>query len=242
MTESGTNGQRFLTAFHAIETILARQQERNFKHGDWPGFIELLNDSDTLLRHQKDRLRAFAKLRNAISHEGYLDGKPIADPREDVIADIEKILHALLEPPLLVSALDDRDEPAIFRPADSLAQFLELVTEHNFSQAPVQTDKGFLLITTNAVARWYARQLKHGGEIKPEVALADVLKFSETGDRLQTVNPTTTVVQAINRFSGETDASVEPPAALLVLGKMGQNPQRLVSRADLSLLYASLDS
>lgn len=237
-----SNAQRFLNAFASIEEILSRQQGRRVDHDDWAKFYELVADSDTLLHSQKDKLRHFARLRNAISHAPYLKSEPIADPRADTVEVITKIQRDLEKPPLLMSAFSDVGLPHIFSPEDSLDEFLDLVKAHDFSQAPVKTDTGFALITTNAIARWFAHHLNEHGGVLETTPIHEVLNFAESGDRLKTVSPTTTTVEAINYFSGLADINSEPPAALLILGKMGQPPQRLVVRADLSLLYAQLES
>ena len=242
MSSEETKAQRFLHAFASIEEILSRQQGRRVDHDDWAKFYELVANSDTLLHSQKEKLRHYARLRNAISHTPYLKSKPIADPREDTVEAITKIQRDLEKPPLLFDALKDVGVPRIFSLQDSLDEFLELVKMHDFSQAPVKTDDGFVLITTNAIARWFAHNLNEHGGVLETTPMHAVLEFAESGDQLKTVSPTTTTVEAINYFSGLADINAEPPAALLVLGKMGQPPQRLAVRADLSLLYAQLEN
>ncbi len=116
-----------------------------------------------------------------------------------------------------------------------------MVTEKAFSQAPVKTGTGFALITTNAVARWFAANMAKQGGIVDMAPISDVLAFAEAGDQLRTATPTTTVVEAINTLSGQARPNQEPPAALLLLGKVGEPPQALCTRADLALLYAQLE-
>lgn len=238
---SETNAERFLNAFSEIEDKLAQQQRRREKHDDWVPFSDLLAGSDTLLQRQKDLLRQYAKLRNAIAHSKRVGGKPIADPREDAVVSIEKIRDNLLRPPRLVDALDGYGRPQVFEPEDGIGEFLALVVEKSFSQAPVRTDDGYRLITTNAVARYLAPSLiEH--EIVGTATIGEVLDFAETGDRLETLAPSATVLEAINLFSGEASTRVEPPAALLVLDATKEHlPQVLCSRADLSQLYAQLE-
>lgn len=239
MTEP--NAERFLNAFSEIEDKLAQQQGRRKKSHDWPSFGDLLTNSDTLLHRQKDLLRQYAKLRNAIVHAKRLGGQPIADPREDVVHSIEKIRDNLLRPPRLINALPDHGRPQVFTPDDSISAFLSLVVEKSFSQAPVWDGETYRLITTNAVARHLAPSLiEH--EIVETATIGEVLEFAETGDRLVTLTPSATVLEAINLFSGEARTKVEPPGALLVLDATKQHlPQLLCSRADLSVLYAQLD-
>ena len=239
---SETNAERFLNAFSEIEDKLAQQQRRREKHDDWVPFSDLLADSDTLLPRQKDLLRQYAKLRNAIAHSKHMGGKPIADPREDAVVSIEKIRDNLLRPPRLVDALEGYGRPQVFELEDGIGAFLALVVEKSFSQAPVRADDGYRLITTNAVARHLAPSLiEH--EIVGTATIGEVLDFAETGDRLETLAPSATVLEAINLFSGQASTRVEPPAALLVLDATKEHlPQVLCSRADLSLLYAQLEA
>lgn len=241
MAQNETNAQLFLSAFANIESILAKQQGRRESSQDWPTFGDLLDRSDTLLRHQKEQLRGFARLRNAISHNPYRAGEAIADPRSDVVDAIEKIYRGLAKPPLLVDAAIFDGPLRIFEATDDVNEFLLLVTEHDFSQAPVRAERGFELITTNAVARWFASNLLEHGGILETSPIRDVLAFAEPGDRVVSVNPMTTTVQAINMFSGQADIAKEPPAALIVQGEMGRPPQKMYVRADLAVLYKQLE-
>ena len=239
MTES--NAERFLEAFADIEEKLAQQQNRRKHRDDWAPFWELLDESDKLPNSHKEKLRQYAKLRNSIVHEKRLGGAPIADPREDVVRNIEMIRNLLLKPPLLVETLSGPDSPQVFEMDDSINAFLTLVVEKNYSQAPVRDGGSYRLVTTNAVARYLAPSLIEDGIVET-ATIREVLEFAEDGDRLETLSPTATVLEAINLFSGETTTRVEPPSALLVLGTMQKRaPRLLCSRADLSTLYAQLD-
>ncbi|MBC9937029.1 MULTISPECIES: hypothetical protein [unclassified Leucobacter] len=240
MPEEETNAQSFLNAFADVEEELARQQNRRLPNNRWDRFVELVDDSDALIPQQKDALKAFGKLRNAIVHSRYRHNQPIADPRDDTVEAIEKLRLLVLRPPLLVDALVDRGKPRVLSSEDDIKEFLGLVSDSNFSQTPVSTDSGHMLITTNAVARWFAHSLLQYGGIVETATVGHVLGYAELGDRLQKVNPLTTTVQAINIFSGGSSERIEPPSALLVMGLPGQPPQRLCSRTDLTSLYAQL--
>lgn len=237
---SNSNARSFLDAFARIEEVLAQQQERRENPKDWPSFSELLDASDTLLLSQKEHLRRYARLRNAISHNSYRDGAPIADPRTETVDSIERIQLNLEKPPLLIDQLKDRGTPHIYNLKDEVSEFLELVVSLSYSQAPVKALNGYELITTNAVARWFAKQLTQSVGAFSTATIEEVLNFAEAGDKLRIGSPTTTVVQAINIFAGQNSTTTEPPSAILLLGKMGQQPQRLCTRFDLTRLYASL--
>lgn len=241
MANADTNAERFLNAFSEIEEKLAQQQKRREKPNDWAPFSDLLAESNTLPDQHKKLLRQYAKLRNAIAHGNNRDRKPIADPRGDIVLSIERIRDKLLSPLRLVDALAGYGRPQVFELEDGIGAFLSLVVDKSFSQAPVRIDNGYRLITTNAVARHFAPSLIEHGLVET-ATIGEVLAFAETGDRLETLTPSATVLEAINLFSGEASTHVEPPAALLVLDATKQHlPQVLCSRADLSLLYAQLE-
>lgn len=239
-----SNARRFLDAFHAIEEVLEhddrKQGGRSSRDRDHESFANLVDRSRLLEGNSRRRLRAFARLRNAIAHHPYRDGEPIADPRLDVVEEIERIRNTLLRPPLIVDVLATHPRPRVLRAESPLSEFLDLVADESFSQAPVELADGFGLITTNAVARWFASNLREHGGVIDEGTVSEVMEFAEDGDGLRTVNPMTTAVEAIRLLSGEAEPDREPPAALLVLGAVGQSPQKLCSRADLGAMYAAL--
>ncbi len=77
-----------------------------------------------------------------------------------------------------MTALENVGVPSIFNPEDSLDRLLDLVKSRDSSQAPVQTDEGFLLIATNAIACWFAHNFnEHGGVLETTPTHA-VLKFA----------------------------------------------------------------
>lgn len=241
MSDNGTNARRFLDAHADIEAELVRQQGDQIINGKRATFWQRIDSSDELIPKHKEALKLFGNLRNAISHSRYLDGAPVADPRIDTVEEIERIRDLVLKPPRLKDALKAHGKPRIFSPGDDIKAFLRIVTDNDFSQAPVELQKGhYELITTNAVARWFAHNLNNLGGVVDSAPISHVLSYAENGDRLRKVGHDTTTVKAINIFSGQASSSEEPPAALLVMDLPGQPPQRLSVRADLALLYRQL--
>lgn len=241
MASSDSNARRFLDAFANIENILKRQQRHEWDDSQYVAFGDLLDKSRTVHHAHKKELRAYAILRNSIAHNRYLNGQPIAEPREDIVNSILKIERHLEHPLSVIEATSNFDIPQIFSPDDDLGEFLSLVKEKDFSQAPVKMSEGLSLITTNAIARWFAASMETDGGIVDSTPIREILNFAETGDRLKTVRQPCSTVEAIRILSGTAGEKEEPPAALLVLGKANQPPQRLVTRSDLALLYSELE-
>lgn len=243
MSDEGTNARRFLDAFADIEdAIKKRHDHTKDQSSERPKFWALVDTSDDeLIKKHKETLKRFGNLRNAISHSSYLNDNPIADPRIDTVEEIERLRELVIRPPRLRDALKDHGKPQVFSPDDGIKEFLRIVTELDFSQAPVAMGNGkYKLITTNAVARWFGHNpITHGGAVE-DTPIDEILKHSESGDRLEILPRDTTVAKAINIFAGQDSPTKEPPAALLVMDVPGQPPLLLSTRADLAVLYQQL--
>ncbi|HEY3544536.1 MAG TPA: hypothetical protein VGK17_00425 [Propionicimonas sp.] len=90
MTDAGDLAREFLDAFADIEKWL---RERTGADG-CRAFGEMLRDlakRDRLVREHESALRAFGALRNAIQHERYRDGRPIATPAPATVSEIMAI-------------------------------------------------------------------------------------------------------------------------------------------------------
>ncbi|MBC9942953.1 hypothetical protein ICL81_00225 [Leucobacter sp. cx-328] len=126
--------------------------------------------------------------------------------------------------------------------ANDSAEFLDLVRDYNFSQAPVRMSDGALaLITTNAVARWLSSEYKaFSGAAVEHASLGEVIKFSEAEDEILVRSREMTVVQAWRIFAGLENNT--PPHALVIThsGKMSETPLALVVRSDLPALLKAL--
>ena len=232
-----SNGQRFLDAFNGIERIL---RSRNGADGR-PGFVELVRTSKDLVPRQRNLLRDYADLRNAIVHTSSLNGQLIADPRDDVVRTIEGQMELIERPPKVLDALRLLP-PHVFQASDSIIAFLNIVKPPTyFSQAPVTaSDRRIELVTTNAVARWIAESWESPhGVILEESSIARILAFKEPSDRVEIRARDLKVVEAWRIFSGEAG---DPPAAILITqsGRDTETPLGLCVPADLPAMLKAL--
>ncbi|WP_417563395.1 hypothetical protein [Microbacterium sp.] len=239
---STTNARRFLDAFAAIEDHLARKQGQRSRGDDWVEFTRLVEASDELTDPDRRRLREAARLRNAIAHKPYRDGDAIADPRIDIVEQVERIQANLEKPPIAMEVLA-ADPPRVFVLTDTLIDFAELVrAPHHFSQAPVRTETGYRLVTTNAVARWYVDALEHKGGAVHDPELTEVMGFAEDADRVKILSKRSTAVQAIRLLTGEAGEAVPPAAIIFTLtGRQDEGALGIATQADLGVLYRALD-
>ena len=96
-----TNADRFLDAFKAIEDHLQRIVGGT-EQAAFVDLVTLATQGDAAVREVADRLRRYARLRNAIVHNANdSQRRAIAEPRKDVVEDIEWIRLVVTKPPLL---------------------------------------------------------------------------------------------------------------------------------------------
>jgi CBS domain-containing protein len=198
------------------------------------------------MRHLPVRHRnahaAFAALRNAISHGRYYDGKPVADPVEDVVSQIERLRDMLLAPPLALSVLRPSSVCA-GSPEQPISVVLEQVRRFDYSQFPVYDGGRYVgILTTNTIARWLAEQLGPRVGLAEDQPVRDVLAYSEPHERAILVPRTTTAAEAIHLISAGGEAG-RPPTALLITenGKCSEAALTIVVADDMPVLSASLD-
>lgn len=233
------NAERFLDAFRTIEAALLAKSTQ--KYSKQPTFYDLVDDSKLLTSSQKEKLKQFAKLRNAIVHEPHQNGVPIADPRNDAVDWIERQALIIEKPPLVRNVLKIQP-PLVLNKNSEISEFLELVSRFDFSQAPVGDGARVVaLITTNAVTRWISSAyISNQGALVEESKIAEILTFSENTDEVAFKPKDLKVVDALRIFSGEN--TLIPPAAILITetGKPDEKPLGICVKSDVQALYKSI--
>lgn len=236
--EELTGAIRFLGAFNTIENHF-----RNRLNDDTSGFIKMAEKYAKSYHMQLDlpALRTFADLRNALVHQDYYGGKPVAEPVPAIVERIEGLRAKIIKPPTVLYVLPHRPV-AYFDPHDPLSSVLEEIRDHDYSQFPIYEKKCYRgLLTTNCIARWLAHRLSTEGLVETEPVNA-ALEFSEPHDRAVHLSRTTTVPQAIKTLSPPADGRL-PPAAVIITetGKPDESPLSVVVAGDLPVLVASMD-
>ena len=198
MADEEDRAARFLVAFQRIEAHLRRATSAP----DEEGFSAVLHravEQRSSARHFQYELLQLAALRNAIVHRPPRDGRPVADPRPDVVKRIEEIAAALLTVPALLAVLahgvtvTHSSEPA----RDAAARMFA----GDYSQLPVLSH-GLVadILTSDALSRWMTGQLLETGSVPFDTPVSEVLPFD--ADRtFEVVGPKTDVLQALDLFS-----------------------------------------
>ncbi len=154
----------------------------------------------TCLASTVSNWRAFGRLRNAISHEKYRDGRAIADPRPDVVEQIERLRDLYFKPPTALSVLGQMDVCSV-APGQPISAALEYVRLHDYSQLPVYDGGAYVgILTTNAIARWLAAQLAATEGLAEAESVGNVLQFAEPHECARHAPRSITAADAIDQL------------------------------------------
>jgi len=173
-TEGLSNSARFLVAFNRIERRLADISGVE----DYRSFAEKLRGAsrrEPAVGHIEAELRELAELRNALVHSDR--AAPLAEPHDEVVAEIERYLALLTDPPLVGSRFTKR--VATIREDDPVRLAVRLMRDRGYSQLPVRDRHGrcIALITGATIARWLGSL---GGPRSGSRAAADVVDLDGT--------------------------------------------------------------
>jgi predicted transcriptional regulator len=194
----GDRARRFIDAFRDIEQHLRTATRAS----DSADFQTLLNDAIDAFpgpRLYQHELRQFAMLRNAILHRPNRGGEPIADPRLDVVEQIEKIRTVLLSAPALLAVLSPG--VTVTTATSSVDEASRRMLDGDFSQLPVLEDGAMVdLLTSDAISRWMASELRDHGRVLPETPVRHVAGYDS--DRVyELVDRSATVLSALDLFA-----------------------------------------
>lgn len=218
-------GSQFLAIFNEIEAhfrdVLNQEPNVNFgvPLGQYTAEYRLTNA-------QFRTLKTMSHLRNAISHSEYHQGRPLAEPVQEVVDEIAAVRDLILQPPLAWDHIP-RFEPCVTTSSAPIRRALAQMHQQDFSQIPVYDDRRYAgLLTTNCVARWFAAELSRHS-VNSDAVVAAIMKFAEHQDRAVHVPKAITAVEAIDRLSESDDQGYRPAA--LVMTRTGIPDERVLA-------------
>ena len=191
-TDNRPNSEVFIDLFTEIEQKM-KEISGDTYHSN---FTELLrrarNLSPTLQRYAND-LREYAQLRNAIIHtrrENFV----IAEPHNDVVAEIRHIRNLLYNPPRVSKVM--KSKPFFATPKTPIMELLEAFASKGFMRCPViDSGKIICLITAKTLARWIITKPSNF----QNATLEEVIKFADASDFI-IASENTDIVSIIGQF------------------------------------------
>lgn len=234
------NSERFMQAFRSIEGYLSRFNE-DYRIDGFSRSLRDLSKRDKVLRSFLDMLLEYAELRNAIVHTLTSDAKPIAEPHDEVVQDIERIARMLNNPPKVTSVFG-YEKVATIDIKDSLEKALTIIAEKSYSQIPVYDGDEFIgILTTNAVARWMAGVDNEERANIRKTRVHDVMKYAEEDEAVEFVSRKSTLFDIVDSF-GEFSALGKRLEAILVTEnrRRSETPLQIITIWDVPTMSAVL--
>lgn len=128
------NANRFIDAYNKIDHSLRSQYD--LKRGQtFADVIRRCAELNSIVRKFEDLLIDYARLRNAIIHSSYED-YVIAEPRTDVVEQMERIAELICTPPLAITTACRKDLLCV-KSDMSLEKVVANIASSGYSNLPV---------------------------------------------------------------------------------------------------------
>jgi hypothetical protein len=167
-----------MNAFRRVEAAVKQSAPIDLAQARFLTQLEAASERHRIVRRHRRRVEAMAALRNALTHQGWSNGEPVAEPALGVVLELERIAgHLEHPPPLPQSVLCD---VRTFDLLADLGDVLEFMHASEFSQVPVLREGSFhALLTSNTITRWLASNVTQGLAETRGIALSGVLSHGE---------------------------------------------------------------
>ncbi|WJZ02810.1 hypothetical protein [Corynebacterium freiburgense] len=229
----------FLAAFNDIEQYLRRTYGSRNTEG-FRTLVRMAMQNQAIPQVQADALFAFADLRNAISHGAYNDGKPIAEPFEKTVTEIESLRDLITKPPAALAILGERT-PQVLTPATTITEALRLLHTDELSALPVYRKSFTFLLTTDMIVRWVAEDLDDDGRLNAHT-VSDLEPYATDMDTAHFGRLDISAATAIHHFTDPGHSGLLPRAIILnARGTHKEPPIRIIDRAELPKLVQALE-
>lgn len=227
----------FLAAFNAIESFLRAELEAKKSDGfSW--MARTAAKKGIITREQSETLKEYADLRNAISHGEYEDFRPIAEPLQETVDDIERLRDQIIRPSRAMEVIA-QEQIVTFSPDDDIHDVLATITSTGLTQFPIYAEGQCVgLLTTNAVARWVAAELGEDDRIHP-ASVGELLEHSGRLDQPVFLPRSITAAGAVEALTTPLDSGAVPRLAIITEhGKPSQKPLAVLGATDIPTLAA----
>lgn len=227
------NSERFLNQFVTVEMILKDMLKVN--QYSFVKMVHLASKKDATINRYQNDLLELAQLRNAIVHNRTSDEKAIAEPHEDVLVLIDKIVMQLQKPPRIKNL---KLQNVFTIQNDFYLDELSLIQEkYNYSVVPVYRD-GVYEGCVHARLYQKAFQFKDNG-IK---TVSDLLKLGNYKERLPFVSQQKKLIDLVSEFNASYQKGKGIIAYLVTeSGKENERIQGIITPADMPGIIKHLE-
>lgn len=211
------NENRFLELFNDLDKVLRKVcQVEDGEHADVGSMLAKAKDLSPVnpVQANWDNLYVARQLRNLMVHERRTGLKEVAQPSQELISVLEKVIAQYKAPMTIETYLQktQKIKPILFDSRDKLTRALEILDREHVSKFPIFSGKSYQgLVSDKGLANWLAKASKETGSIREKLekaSLADVLVCEEDSIQVLILPTDTSLYQLINHFEGRKRTTV----------------------------------
>lgn len=211
------NENRFLELFNDLDKVLRKVcGVADGEHADVGSMLAKAKDLSPVnpVQANWDNLYVARQLRNLMVHERRTGLKEVAQPSQELISVLEKVIAQYQAPTTIETYLQKTQKlkPILFDSRDKLTQALEIVEREHVSKFPIFSGKSYQgLVSDKGLANWLAKASKETGSIREKLekaSMADVLVCEEDSIQVLILPTDTSLYQLINHFEGRKRTTV----------------------------------
>lgn len=211
------NENRFLELFNDLDKVLRKVcQVEDGEHADVGSMLAKAKDLSPVnpVQANWDNLFVARQLRNLMVHERRTGLKEVAQPSQELISVLEKVIAQYKAPMTIETYLQktQKIKPILFDSRDKLTRALEILDREHVSKFPIFSGKSYQgLVSDKGLANWLAKASKETGSIREKLekaSLADVLACEEDSIQVLILPTDTSLYQLINHFEGRKRTTV----------------------------------
>jgi predicted transcriptional regulator len=145
--------EEFLHLLNQLDEHLKHRAKRH----EGRGFMmraEIASRQDPVLQRYMNELREFSELRNAIVHYREYPTEIIAEPTENALERLRRIVEHIIDPPKVIPTFAGTVK--CWQTEDQLLDALHFMDRQGHSQLPVYNAGEMALLSSDGIARWLA--------------------------------------------------------------------------------------
>ena len=229
------NAEKFLEIYNKVEKLLT---EPNSQEGErFKAKIE--KSTKPVIQKNKQKLKDYGDLRNAIVHNNKIGGNYIAIPLDEVVKSFEDILATLENPPRVFPRFK-REVKGTNR-NEKLNSILGVLREKSYSQMPIFDNDGkkvIEIINTNTIARWLGRNINYEGIMEENPTVDELFQDIEFNENYEFVSREWDIYTAHNFFTEHLEKNSRNLDAIFITqnGRNGEALLGLITVADITEL------
>lgn len=226
--------ERFLQLFNDLDKVL--RKVCGIADGEYADVGSMLTKAKDLSRHNPvaanwDKLYVARQLRNLMVHEKRTGLTEVAQPSQELIATLERVIEQYERPLTLGQYLQTTSKPApiVFQVEDRVQEALAVIDREHFSKFPLFSNQGYQgLVSENGLTNWLAkvsRQVTSLQDLVHQTNLGELLAFEETSLQVRPLSAQASLYQLVAIFeeykrvavlvSKQKDAMIQTPSDLI---------------------------